>query len=55
MSRLKNQKLDPSNKEKELTITELDAVNGGTEAIPARINQTSVNPVIISRDRALNS
>ena len=53
MSKVKIENSKPAGETTELTFAELDAVSGGR--LDAQLNSRSVNPIVISRDRALNS
>ena len=48
MSKVLKENSKPNKEMTELTIAELNAVNGG------RLNAGGVNPIVISRDRALS-
>ena len=58
MSKARNETFKTINEMTELTAAEMSAVGGGkliNSRMEAQLNSRSVNPIVISRDRALNS
>ncbi len=58
MSKARNETFKTINEMTELTAAELSAASAGkliNSRMEAQLNSRSVNPIVISRDRALNS